>query len=168
MSFVSRPSLPHRFAAAYTAQDVDALLDCFTSDAHYRDLYFGLRVGHPQLRSMFRAGFRRGRHEWTVTEVVDDGSVAMCEWTFTMAVPVSDMPSGTLRFDGASVFALTDGRCHSYREYFDRGSTLLAAGATPEQVARLIERRPSVEVFPAAVDATFGDRADARPERAAT
>jgi hypothetical protein len=168
MSPVSRQPVPHRFTAAYTAQDVEALLDCFTPDARYHDLYFGLRVGHLQLRGMFLAGFRRGRHEWNMTEMVGDGSIAMCEWTFTMAVAISNGPPRKLRFDGASVFALTDGRCYSYREYFDRGSTFLAAGNTPEQVARLVARHPVVAVLPAAADDTGQDRAGARADRAAT
>ncbi|WP_147263169.1 nuclear transport factor 2 family protein [Geodermatophilus sp. TF02-6] len=57
------------------------------------------------------------------------------------------------RFDGHAglrrlleVFETRAGRCHTYREYFDRTAVLLAVGIAPAAVARIAAQRPSVQL----------------------
>jgi hypothetical protein len=44
------------------------------------------------------------------------------------------------------VFETRGGRCHTYREYFDRTAALLAVGIAPASVAGIAARRPTVAV----------------------
>lgn len=143
------PSLADRFTAAFNARDVDRLLDCFTPDATYRDLFYGAHTGHDGIRSLFGRMYAEGdRHRWTMTRVVSDPACTIGEWTFTFtvgaAVPAST--GRTLTFAGVSVFETVDGRCHAYREHFDRGAALLALGIPPGRAAAIVTRRPSVDV----------------------
>lgn len=145
----SRGSVADRFADAFNSSDVDRVLACFSPDARYRDLFYGLAVGHRQIRALFERMFAEGdRHEWTMTRVVTDQSCSISEWTFRFTVS-SAVPSSagrTLRFDGVSVFETSAGRCHAYREHFDRGAALLALGIGPARVAAIVARRPTVDV----------------------
>ena len=142
-------TVAHRFTQAVNSRDVDRVLACFTPDASYRDLFYGAASGHEQIRQLFERMYAEGdRHGWTMTAVVENASLTIGEWTF--AFTVSDaVPSGagrTLRFSGVSVFETSAGRCHAYREHFDRAAALLALGIRPATVARIVARRPSIEV----------------------
>jgi len=138
----------HRFAAAFNGGDVDGLLSCFTEEANYRDLFYGLAVGHRQIRALFSRMYAEGeRHRWTMTTVADSPGCSIAEWTFSFTVGHGLPGAGRrLSFGGASVFETRDGLCHVYREHFDRGAALLALGMAPSTAARIVERRPTVEV----------------------
>jgi len=53
-------SVAHRFAAAVTARDVDQVLDCFTPDAIYTDLFYGQFRDRAGLRALFERMFTEG------------------------------------------------------------------------------------------------------------
>ncbi|HEX6402335.1 MAG TPA: nuclear transport factor 2 family protein [Pseudonocardiaceae bacterium] len=142
-------TVAHRFAHAFNSQDVDRLLACFTTDASYRDLFYGPVMGHEQIRRLFERMYVEGEHhQWTMTTVVESEGCTIGEWIFTFtvsdAVPAS--AGRTLRFGGVSVFETSAGLCRAYREYFDRAAALLALGIRPNAVAGLVARYPSVEV----------------------
>lgn len=141
--------IAHRFAAAFTARDVEELLDCFTADAVYHDLLYGRVSGRAGLQRMFERMYAEGEHhEWAMTQVVRDRASTIGEWRFVCTVSAA-APAGrgrTLSYPGVSVFETRTGRCHTYREYFDRGAVLLALGIRPDTVDRVIARLPSVEV----------------------
>ena len=140
-------SVAHRFASAFSRRDGDGVLACFSPDARYRDLFYGPFAGHDELRSLFDRMYAEGeRHEWIMNHVVEDRDRAVGEWTFTFTVsPAVPSSAGrTLTFDGVSVFETSDGVCHTYREYFDRGAALLALGIRPAGVAAIVARRPTV------------------------
>ena len=54
-------SIVTRFAAAFNRQDVDALVDCFTEDGSYDDIFFGPHAGRAKLREMFERMFHEGK-----------------------------------------------------------------------------------------------------------
>jgi len=138
----------HRFAAAFNTREVDQVLDCFTPDAAYHDLFHGRFSGRAGLR-LFERMYAEGEHHvWTMTRVVENPTCTIGEWHFTFTVS-SAVPHGggrTLSFRGVSVFETHAGRCRTYREYFDRTAALLALGISPAAIARIVARRPSVEV----------------------
>lgn len=143
------PDVAHRFAAAFNAHDVERVLDCFTPDAVYEDLFYGRFTGRGGLRSLFERMYAEGEHhEWRMIRVVDDPACTIAEWRFTFTVSAAVAPSSgrTLAFRGVSIFETLAGRCHAYREYFDRGAALLGLGISPAVVARITAARPSVEV----------------------
>jgi hypothetical protein len=145
----SPASVADRFASAFNTRDVDRVLACFAPDATYRDLFYGTFSGHDQIRSLFERMYAEGdRHEWTMTRVVTGPECTVGEWTFTFTVSAAVPPSAgrTLTFSGVSVFETEDGRCHTYREHFDRGAALLALGIRPASVAAIVARRPTVDV----------------------
>ena len=142
-------SIAHRFTEAFNARDVDRLLELFTPDATYHDLFYGARTGHPGLRALFARMYAEGsRHEWTMTSVAAGPEATLGEWNFelTLSDAVASGAGRTLHFAGVSVFETRDGRCHTYREHFDRAAALLAVGIAPDAVARIVRRRPSVRV----------------------
>lgn len=142
-------TVAHRFAAAFHTRDPDRLVEVFTPDAEYHDLFYGEHRGHAGIRALFGRMYADGHdHHWVMTTVVSGASTTLAEWcfTFTVAGPAVRGGGRTLRFDGVSVFATRDGRCCAYREYFDRGAALLAVGVAPEAVARIAARRPTVAV----------------------
>ncbi len=142
-------SIAHRFANAVTAHNVDQVLDCFTTDASYTDLFYGQFRDRAGLRVLFERMFTEGAdHEWTMTRVVAHPDCTIGEWSFTFTVSAAVPPSRgrTLRFPGISVFETRDGLCHTYREYFDRGAALFALGIPPHTVGAILTRRPSVQV----------------------
>ncbi|HEX4247121.1 MAG TPA: nuclear transport factor 2 family protein [Pseudonocardia sp.] len=142
-------TLAHRFTGAFNARDVERLVDLFTPDATYHDLFYGTWTGHDGLRALFTRMYTEGsRHEWTMTAVAVAPGHTLGEWDFELTLS-EVLPSGagrTLRYAGVSVFETRDGRCHTYREHFDRAAALLGVGISPGAVARIVRRRPSVRV----------------------
>lgn len=142
-------TVAHRFAAAFNTRDVEQVIEVFTPDVAYQDLFYGAHYGHDGLRGLFRRMYSEGtHHEWTMTIVAVGPEATIGEWRFEFTVS-DTVPHGagrTLRFGGVSVFATRDQRCHTYREYFDRTAALLAVGIAPSSVARIATRRPTIEV----------------------
>jgi ketosteroid isomerase-like protein len=142
-------SVAHRFAEAFNARNIDELVKVFTPDVAYHDLFYGKFSGSNGLRGLFGRMFAEGsRHEWTMNTVVRGGDCTIGEWrfAFTISAAVRTGAGRTLRFNGVSVFETRDGRCHTYREYFDRTAALLAVGVAPASVAGIVARRPTIEV----------------------
>lgn len=132
------------FERAFNRQDVPALLACFTSDATYRDNFFGPHAGEAELRAMFERMFREGRdYRWRMDHVVESADRAAAEWTFgyvvTDAIPRS--AGRRVQFRGMSLFELRGGKIAAYREYFDTGVALLQLGFSPEALAKVLGRR---------------------------
>lgn len=143
------PDVAHRFASAFNVRDVEQVLGCFTSDAVYHDLFYGRFSSRAGLRRLFERMYSEGeQHVWTMMRVVENPVCTIGEWHFTFTVSGSVSRGGgrTLSFYGVSVFETHAGLCHTYREYFDRAAALLAVGVSPEAVARVTARHPSVEV----------------------
>ena len=134
----------HEFEKAFNANDVPALVACFTEGATYVDTFFGAHTGHAALARMFERMFREGRdYAWRMTSVMGGPHAAAAEWTFayvvTDAVPRS--AGRRVRFAGMSVFELEGGRIARYREYFDEGLALLQLGFAPESMAKVLRRQ---------------------------
>jgi steroid delta-isomerase-like uncharacterized protein len=134
----------HEFEKAFNANDVPALVACFTEGATYVDTFFGAHTGHAALARMFERMFREGRdYAWRMTSVMGGPHAAAAEWTFayvvTDAVPRS--AGRRVRFAGMSVFELEGGRIARYREYFDEGLALLQLGFAAESMAKVLRRR---------------------------
>jgi steroid delta-isomerase-like uncharacterized protein len=133
-----------RFAEAFNRRDVPGLLDCFTEEASYADVFFGLHAGRDNLRRMFERMFREGRdYRWSMDTVVEDGRRAAAEWTFgyvvSEAIPRSQ--GRPVRMAGMSLFELDGGRIGRYREYTDVGVALLQLGFAPEALAHVLAKK---------------------------
>jgi ketosteroid isomerase-like protein len=141
--------IAHRFATAFATRDVERVVDCFTPDATYDDLFYGRFTGADGLRELFGRMYAEGdRHEWAMTRVLTGPDCTIGEWTFTFTASAA-VPSGagrTVRFPGVSVFETDGGRCRAYREHFDRTAALLALGVPAGRVAALVARRSSVRL----------------------
>jgi len=139
----------HRFAAAFNTRAVERVLDCFTPDARYLDLFYGRFSDRAGLRGLFERMYAEGDdHEWRMTRVVVNPACTIGEWhfSFTVSAAVPRSSGRRLSFGGVSIFETRAGLCHAYREYFDRGAALLALGISPAAVARIAAARPAVEV----------------------
>jgi steroid delta-isomerase-like uncharacterized protein len=132
------------FERAFNRQDVGGLVDCFTENGRYRDMFFGEHTGRSALRAMFERMFHEGRdYAWTMDTVVESEATAAAEWTFSYvasdAVPRS--AGRKVRFRGMSLFELEGDKIRAYREYFDEGVALLQLGFKPESLAKVLARR---------------------------
>ncbi|MBA3744155.1 nuclear transport factor 2 family protein [Sporichthya sp.] len=143
-------TLVHRFLTAHNGRDLEAVLDCFTDDVDYRDLFFGDFHGRDALRAMFERTFvESAEHYWTVTRAVATPDAIVAEWEFDYTVADS-VPSGggtRLLLPGVSWLELRGGRCFRYREFFDRAATLHAQGIAPAKVAAIVARRSTVRIL---------------------
>jgi steroid delta-isomerase-like uncharacterized protein len=136
-------SVAREFTEAFNRQDVDAVLACFTEDATYNDMFYGAHTGHADVRKLFERMFAEGSgYRWAINRVAEAADVELMEWTFeytvTDAVPRS--AGRRMTFTGTSVLELRDGRCHTYREYFDRGLALIRLGLSAEAVHKVLSR----------------------------
>lgn len=137
-------NIVHEFESAFNANDVPALVRCFTAQATYVDTFFGRHAGQAELTRMFERMFREGHdYRWRMATVIESPRAAAAEWTFeyvvTDAVPRS--AGRRVRFPGMSLFELEGGRIAAYREYFDEGLALLQLGFAPESLAKVLRRR---------------------------
>lgn len=143
-------SLVCRFLAAHNARDLDTVLDCFTDDVEYRDIFFGAFSGRDALRGMFERTFADSTDShWTVTRTVETVAEVVVEWRFEYTVSAS-VPAGggaRLSLPGVSWLELRGDRCFRYREFFDRAATLHAQGIAPAKVAAIVARRSTVHVL---------------------
>src|SRR4051794_9050951 len=141
--------IAHRFATAFATRDVERVVDCFTPDATYDDLFYGRFTGADGLRELFGRMYAEGdRHEWAMTRVLTGPDCTIGEWTFTFTASAA-VPSGagrTVRFPGASVFETDGDRCRAYREHFDRTAGLRALGVRAGGGAALVPRRSSARL----------------------
>lgn len=142
-------TVAHRFATAFNTRNVEELVEVFTPDVVYHDLFYGTHDGHAGIRDLFGRMYSEGtHHEWTMTTVAVSPEATIGEWRFAFTVSAA-VPHGagrTLQFAGVSVFETRQQRCHTYREYFDRTAALLAVGIAPSSVARIATRRPTIKV----------------------
>jgi steroid delta-isomerase-like uncharacterized protein len=137
-------SIPHRFTEAFNRGDVKGLVELFTEDGTYDDIFFGPHKGRDALREMFERMFREGKgYEWRFETVLEDGRRAAGEWRFryTVSDAVPRSAGRPVRFKGMSVFDLRDGRISAYREYADTGVALLQLGFKPEALASVLAKR---------------------------
>jgi limonene-1,2-epoxide hydrolase len=142
-------TIAHSFAAAFNARGVEDVIDVFTPDVTYHDLFYGTFSGHAGLRELFGRMYAEGsHHQWTMCAVAVSECRTIGEWCFefTLSDQVPHGAGRTLSFDGVSVFETRQGRCHTYREYFDRAAALFAVGISPDSVGRIVRSRPSVQV----------------------
>ncbi|MGQ0629540.1 MAG: nuclear transport factor 2 family protein [Sporichthyaceae bacterium] len=143
-------TLVHQILAAHNAGDLEAVLECFTEDIDYRDIFYGDFAGWEALRVLFERTFRESvRHVWTInrTMATPDGIVAEWEFDYTVSDAVPAGAGCRLVLPGISWWELRDGRCCRYREYFDRAATLHAQGIPPATVAAIVARRSTVRTL---------------------
>lgn len=136
-------SIVREFERAFSRQDVDGLVACFTERGTYYDTFYGRHAGPAALRAMFERMFSEGKeYLWTMDVLVESATLAAAEWRFgytvTEAVPRS--AGRRIGFRGMSLFELEGGKIRAYREYFDMGAALLQLGFAPEPMARVLER----------------------------
>jgi len=136
--------IAERFAETFNRQDVPGLLQLFTDQASYADVFFGVHTGQEHLKRMFERMFREGRdYRWSMNTVVEDARHAAAEWTFgyvvSDAIPRSQ--GRPVRMAGMSMFDLEGGRIVRYREYTDMGVALLQLGFAPEALAHVLAKK---------------------------
>lgn len=119
-----------RFLDAWTAQDVDRVLDCYTEDLRYRDPNTrGEVAGRDAMRRYLRKLFGEWQMTWARREVFllrgDEGVAFLWRATFRR-------PGGTqvIEADGMDLAILRGDRLCRNEVYFDRAvlAPLLAAG----------------------------------------
>ncbi|MGQ0623746.1 MAG: nuclear transport factor 2 family protein [Sporichthyaceae bacterium] len=144
----------HQLLAAHNARDIEAVLDCFTDDIDYRDIFFGDYVGRDALRGLFERTFAESaRSIWTHIRSAGGPENIVAEWEFdyTVSDSVRFGAGARLLLPGVSWFELRNGRCFRYREFFDRAATLHAQGIPAAVVAAIVARRSTVRILEPAV-----------------
>lgn len=137
-------SIVYHFTDTFNKNDVKGLVDLFTENGTYDDVFFGPHKGREALREMFERMFREGRgYEWRFDTVVEDGRRAAGEWRFryTVSDAIPRSAGRAVSFKGMSVFDLEGGKISAYREYADVGVALLQIGFKPEALASVLGKR---------------------------
>ena len=129
-----RDSLITRFLAAWTSQDVDRVLDCYTDDVRYHDPNTrGDVTGRDALRRYLTKLFAGWQMTWAAREVFDlaseEGVVFL--WRATFRRPGDDK---VVEIDGMDLAVLRGDRVARNEVYFDR--TALMAGSPSVPAAR--------------------------------
>ncbi|HEX2173873.1 MAG TPA: nuclear transport factor 2 family protein [Dehalococcoidia bacterium] len=132
-------ALAREFTTRFVRCDVPGLVDMFTPNAVYHDVFYGTFEGHDAIRGMFETFFQAGKDyvwEWTKLIAGRDAIAGEGHFGFT-----STQNGKVARFDLVSIFEVEGGKIAGYREYFDFGRALLQTGVDPAAVGKIIQRR---------------------------
>jgi limonene-1,2-epoxide hydrolase len=131
------------FIGALLEGDVERVLSFFTEKAEYHDLLLGSFHGKAELRPLFEKMMAECQGlVMTIDRVGTGPGVEFAEWTSTYTVgdSVPQAAGSSITMRGVSVLELSDRRCSTYREYFDRGKALVDMGLPPEGVHKVLSR----------------------------
>ena len=117
-----RDFLVKRFMDAWTSQDVDRVLDCYTDDVRYHDPNTrGDVTGRDAMRRYLTRLFAGWQMTWAAREVFDlagqDGVALL--WRATFRRPGQD---GVIEIDGMDLALLRGDRVARNEVYFDRAA----------------------------------------------
>ena len=104
-----------RFCAAWSDNDLDALMAFFTDDAVYHNIPIDPVKGIDTIRSTIE-GFTQGveKIEFRVDNIAADGDVVMTE-----RVDVFHLPGKAIELPVMGTFEVKDGKIAAWRDYFD-------------------------------------------------
>jgi len=117
-----RDFLVGRFLEAWTSQDVERVLDCYTDDVRYHDPNTrGDVTGRESMRRYLTRLFADWEMTWTAREVFDlageDGVALLWRATFRRAGQEQ-----VVEIDGMDLAVLRDDRVARNEVYFDRSA----------------------------------------------
>lgn len=117
-----RDRLVTRFLAAWTSQDIERVLDCYTDDVRYHDPNTrGDVMGRDSLRRYLTRLFAGWQMTWAAREVFDlegqDGVAFL--WRATFRRPGEDR---VIEIDGMDLAVLQGDRVARNEVYFDRSA----------------------------------------------
>jgi len=117
-----RDRLVTRFLAAWTSQDIERVLDCYTDDVRYHDPNTrGDVMGRDSLRRYLTRLFAGWQMTWAAREVFDlDGQDGVAFlWRATFRRPGEDR---VIEIDGMDLAVLQGDRVARNEVYFDRSA----------------------------------------------
>jgi steroid delta-isomerase-like uncharacterized protein len=129
------------YAAAWSTQDIDAILSFFTKDCVYEDMALGaVNTGKQQLGAFLRATFAAiPDFRIELKAILSSGDRAASEWimsgTQTGAFP--GIPATGKRFSvrGASMMELYQGKIRRNADYWSLATLLQQVGVLPDSPA---------------------------------
>lgn len=129
------------YAAAWSTQDINAILSFFTEDCVYEDMALGaVNTGKQQLEAFLRATFAAiPDFRIELKAILSSGDRAASEWimsgTQTGAFP--GIPATGKRFSvrGASMMELYQGKIRRNADYWSLATLLQQVGVLPESPA---------------------------------
>ncbi len=126
------------YAAAWSAQDVEAILSFFTENCVYEDVALGaMNTGKQQLEDFLRATFAAiPDFRIELKSILSAGDRAASEWIMsgTQSGPFPGIPATNKKFSvpGASMIELHEGKIRRNADYWSLASLLQQVGAVPE------------------------------------
>ena len=104
-----------KFCAAWSDNDLDALMAFFTDDAVYHNIPIDPVKGVDTIRSTIE-GFTGGveKIEFRLDNIAADGDVVMTE-----RVDVFHLPGKSIELPVMGTFEVRDGKIAAWRDYFD-------------------------------------------------
>jgi limonene-1,2-epoxide hydrolase len=107
--------LVRRFCDAWSAGDLDAIVDYFTDDAVYHNIPIDPVTGKDAIKSTI-AGFTAGvdKIEFRVHNIAADGNTVMTERTDVFVTPAKSIELPVM-----GTFDVVDGKIAAWRDYFD-------------------------------------------------
>ncbi|MBV8979345.1 MAG: SgcJ/EcaC family oxidoreductase [Acidimicrobiia bacterium] len=107
--------LVRQFCDAWSAGDLDAIVDYFTDDAVYHNIPIDPVTGKDAIKSTI-AGFTAGvdKIEFRVHHIVADGNVVMTERTDVFVTPAKSIELPVM-----GTFEVAGDKIAAWRDYFD-------------------------------------------------
>jgi limonene-1,2-epoxide hydrolase len=117
-----------RFCDLWAKQDVDAMLACFTPDAHYIDMPLPPRRGADEIRAYIEGIFTAFTCEIETLHIASAGNIVFTERVDHLTRTDGAKPSVPLPVTG--VMEMKDGRIWRWRDYLDLGTAEQGLGLT--------------------------------------
>ena len=134
-------SLIRRMTQAAVRGDGAAVVDCFTPDGVYHDVFYGAFQG-PAIADMIENYFHRDAENiiWDIHDPVCERDMGYARYVFSYDSKMAGSAGRRAVFEGVSICNLKDGKIRSYREVADVGPGLRLLGFPPERILKLMTR----------------------------
>lgn len=109
-----------RFCDLWAKQDVEAMLGCFTPDAHYIDMPLPPRCGLEEIRAYIEGIFTAFTCEIETLHIASSGNIVFTERVDYLTRTDGEKPTVPLPVTG--VMEMKDGKIRRWRDYLDLGT----------------------------------------------
>ncbi len=109
-----------RFCDLWAKQDVEAMLSCFTPDAHYIDMPLPPRRGLDEIRAYIQGIFTTFTCEIETLHIASSGNIVFTERVDYLTRTDGEKPTVPLPVTG--VMEMKDGKIRRWRDYLDLGT----------------------------------------------
>ena len=131
-----------RMTSAAAAGDGGTVVECFTPNGVYHDVFYGAFVG-PDIKDLIENYFHRDgeNFRWDVHDPVASGDVGYARYVFSYDSKLEAMRGRRAIFEGVAVCRLRDGLIASYGEIANAAVGLTCLEFPPERISKFLVKQ---------------------------